>query len=299
VRALLCRPGGPLSAIRVGELPPPSPGDGELLIKVQAAALNAVDVKIAAGQRAPLHDPPVLGVDATGVVTDVGAGVTRFEPGDVVLTSTLTSGAIAEFALARDDARITHRPAGLAVDEAAALPTAALTATRMIELAEIRPGETALVIGASGGVGTFLVQLAQIAGARVVATGHAGDAQLLRQLGADTVVDYRGERLPTRVDVVLDVVNSGDALVTVGQAVRPGGRLVSALGGRERVRDDLPIRFPTGPAREGDLQCLAKRAAAGELRVAIGSRHALDDAVAATFEFALDHTQGKRVIEIA
>ena len=197
------------------------PGAGQVLVEVHASSVNPIDWKIPGGQMAGRYGstfPMTLGFDASGVVVDVGAGVTEFAPGDAVFarSDVGAGGCYAEYAVlnARTVAR---KPDELSHSEAAAMPLAALTALNGLrDPGHLKAGQRALIIGASGGVGTYAVQIARNMGARVTAVCSTDNAQLTRELGAEEVIDYT--RAPVLVaganyDVIYDTVGAHNLTV--------------------------------------------------------------------------------------
>jgi NADPH2:quinone reductase len=216
VRALLCSEFGPVSALRVADVPDPVPGARQVLVRVEAAGLNYPDALMVQGKYQFRPSTPfVPGMELAGTVEAVGPGVTEVRPGDPVMASTVT-GAFAELCAVGVD-QVLRRPASLTADLAAAsLLTFGTTLHALEDRARLRPGETLLVLGAAGGVGTAAVSLGKLLGARVVAaTSSAAKLEVCRALGADALVDYSTEDLRTRlkeitggrgVDVVFDPV---------------------------------------------------------------------------------------------
>ncbi|MEU8922409.1 NADP-dependent oxidoreductase [Kitasatospora sp. NPDC048545] len=232
--------GGPENLVE-REVERPEPGLGEVLVRVHAAGVNPVDWKTrAGGALIEWGDVPAVGWDVSGTVEAVGPGVGLFRPGDEVFGMPLfprQAGAYAEYAVA-PARHLARKPAALTHVEAAALPLAALTAWQaLVDTADVRPGERVLVHAAAGGVGHFAVQIAKARGAYVIGTASAGKHDLLRELGADEVVDYRTVRFEdvlSDVDVVLDGLGGETAKRSL-DVLRPGGRLVTLPG-----PDDLP-----------------------------------------------------------
>jgi NADPH2:quinone reductase len=231
--------GGP-EVLNLSEVERPRPGPGQLLVRVMASGTNPVEAKIRAGKAIPdLPLPAVLGGDVSGVVEAVGAAVTGFAPGDeVYYTPELSSpaGSYADYNVV--DARIVApKPRNLSHVEAAAIPLAGGTAWEaIVRRLAVRPGETVLVHAGAGGVGSFAVQFAVAAGAKVLATAGADHQELLTELGA-TAVDYKNHDVVevalahtagTGVDAVLDLVG-GENLVTSATATRPFGRIATVL----------------------------------------------------------------------
>ncbi|GAA0956424.1 NADP-dependent oxidoreductase [Virgisporangium aurantiacum] len=252
------------------------------------------------------------GNDFAGTVTEVGAGVTTFAVGDEIFgfaapralramvgaRPSVGTGTLVEYAVVEADTPfLAHRPAGLPVEEAAGLPTVGLTARALMAVAGVEPGETVLVIAATGGVGTTVVPLLAAAKARVTATATDADAALLRTLGAAETIGYAGSEYPADVDVVLNLVVPGDRLAGLARALRPGGRLVTItfpvpqpewLG-----RDDVDLRFVLDmDGVHGGM----REVALDGLTAVIGGRYSLDDGVRAIVDFAGRHTTGKLVV---
>ncbi|HET8971223.1 MAG TPA: NADP-dependent oxidoreductase [Candidatus Nanopelagicales bacterium] len=231
-------PGGPA---HLAELPVPRPAGGEVLVKVTAAGLNPLDTLIASGALTGmlLHEYPlVLGRDAAGVVEQVGPGVDGFAPGDEVLghvpfVAPIRAGTLAEHTVLPASS-VAHLPAGLDVVTSAALPLSGAAALVVIRAVAPRPGMVVLVNGASGGVGSFVLQLLRPLGVEVIATGGPNDGARLLALGADTVVDYTAGEV---VDQVLGLHPGGvDTLVNLHgmtldrvplAAVRVGGAVAT------------------------------------------------------------------------
>jgi NADPH:quinone reductase-like Zn-dependent oxidoreductase len=329
MRAVIADDYGPPESLTVGELPVPRPGDGQIQVRVRASALNPGEARMLGGalrEMAPLSFPHVIGGDFAGTVTGTGAGVTRFRVGDEVFglglprtmtalagqvasPPSLTTGTLAEYAVFEADTPgLTFRPAGLAAERAAALPTVGLTALPLLRAGGHGRGDVVLVIGATGGVGSVLVPLLASAGVHVIATASADDDGYVRGLGAAEVVDRRardtaGEvlrRHPGGLDGVVNLALPGDALVEASRVIRPGGRLLtivfpahepSAFAGR-----DLTVETVLTTARPGDLDVLAERAVDGTLPVTIGRRYRLADGARACVDLLREHTRGKLVV---
>ncbi|TCJ19681.1 NADPH:quinone oxidoreductase [Rubrobacter taiwanensis] len=218
----------------------PEPGPGEVLVRVVASGTNPVDAKIRAGAIPVVEPPAVIGYDVSGVVEEAGPGVDDLRPGDeVYFTPEIFGnphGSYAEYVVAPASI-VALKPAGLSHVEAAAVPLAGGTAYEaLIRRLEVRPGETVLIHGGAGGVGSFAVQIAKAAGAYVIATAGPSNQETLGELGADVAVDYRSQDFSEAalqetggegVDAVFDAV--GGQLVRSLEATRPFGRLASIL----------------------------------------------------------------------
>jgi len=308
MKALVARSYGPVEDVVVTDIPKPTPGPGQLLVRTEASALNAVDVVLVTGgmkDSLPVQHPFVPGVDVTGVVEAVGEGVSRFAVGDRILAwNGVPSGGLAEYVLVQDAPSAALRPAALGLAESAALPTAGLTAAALIDEAKLQPGDNVLVVGASGGVGSFAVQLAKQAGAKVLATGRADEEELLRRLGVDATVDYKtsdvtAETLrwaPGGVDVVINLAQAGPTLAGSAAAARPGGRLISPLGGPAAFDRGVTAVYSGTRTPEGQLEALAAQVAEGQLQVEISARYSFTDSPQALADYAHKHLPGKVVI---
>ncbi|WP_159601376.1 NADP-dependent oxidoreductase [Agromyces humi] len=219
------------------EVPTPAVGDHDVLVRVQAAGVNQLDAGIRDGrfrQILPYRLPQILGNDLAGTVARVGAKVDRFAPGDRVYGRP-DKDRIGTFAeeLAVDQADLAAVPESITIEEAASLPLVALTAWQaFVEIADVRPGQTVLIHGGAGGVGSIAIQLAKHLGAIVATTASASNADYVRGLGADLVIDYRSQDFEHElhdVDVVLDSLG-GETLEKSIRIVRPGGRVIGIAG---------------------------------------------------------------------
>ncbi|GLW55090.1 NADP-dependent oxidoreductase [Kitasatospora phosalacinea] len=237
MKAYLIEKYGDRSAVRAAEVPDPRPGPEDVLVEIPAASVNPLDFRIRDGafkRILPYRLPLVLGNDLAGVVVRVGPAVTRFAVGDEVYARPDKDriGTFAELiAVHQDD--LAPKPAALTMAQAASLPLVALTAWQaLVERTRVRPGQKVLIHGGSGGVGTVAVQLARHLGAHVAATASAANADLLRELGADLVIDYRTqdfEELLDGYDVVLDTLG-GETLKKSLRVLGPGGKVISIAG---------------------------------------------------------------------
>lgn len=300
--------GGP-EVLEALELPVPVPGPGQALVRVAAAALNPADAAFRAGQfkyfiRQPM--PIVLGNDLAGVVEAVGPGVTRFQPGDRVyaMLPTPTPGADAEFARVAAE-HLAPAPGSLTLAEAAAVPLTALTALQALrDKAHLEAGQRLLVYGASGGVGTFAVQIGKTMGAHVTAVCSGRNADLARSLGADAVRDYtREDALSGEFDLIFDAVNTvkfdaarpalskGGALVSVNPvlAANPLVKLQAALSGRRAA--SLLVQ-----ASGADLETLNAWISAGKVRPVIERTYRLDELAEAHRHIETKRARGKLVV---
>jgi alcohol dehydrogenase len=223
--------------LRLADVPEPVLKGGDVLVEIHAASVNPIDYKIRTGEFKlilPFKLPVALGSDLAGVVTKVGAGVTRFKPGDAVFAHPDASiiGTFAEY-IAVPEADLALKPDSLTMEEAASVPLVALTAWQaLFERATVKAGDKVFIQAGSGGVGVFAIQLAKHAGAIVATTAGAGSADLVRSLGADIVIDYRSQDFATVLSDYDFVLNSQDAetLTKSLGILKPGGRAISISG---------------------------------------------------------------------
>lgn len=309
MKALISRDYGPIDRLTIADIPTPAPGAGQVLLRVQAAAVNPQDIRLITGEARdvmPVRHPFIPGVDAAGVVEAVGDGVTRFAPGDEVVAFTgYVTGTFAERVVLADGPGIAHRPAGVDALRGAALPTAAMTAAALLDAAQSVSRQSVLVVGATGGVGSFTVQLAAQAGAEVLVTADPTDADYMRGLGALHTIDYTSvdttqEALalrPAGVDIVIDLINAGPLLATTAIAARQGGRLLSTLGGPDRFDRGVAATYVRVQARDRLLQDLTDRVADGKLTVEISAVYPFAGAAEAVADFAAKHVRGKIVVQ--
>jgi NADPH:quinone reductase len=227
----------------IRDLPDPVPGPGEVLVRVHAAGLSTTDLAVMAGYMkdyAPHSFPLVPGIDLSGVVEAVGPGVEGFEVGDAVCgynrRMAFGAGTWAELAVIPAYALV-PKPDTLSHAEAGVIAHGSLTAVAALTAADLKPGETVVILGATGGVGSYATQLASAAGARVIAVTLAEHEDYARSLGAADVIDYRAadpaaklrELAPNGVDVVIDFAGVPDLSAGVSELVRSGGRVVSVV----------------------------------------------------------------------
>jgi len=298
-------------AAAVLDVADPVASDGQVLVRVEAASVNGFDLAIAAGRiwdSMPADFPVVLGRDYAGTVAAVGAGVDDFAVGQpvagIVTGPRLGPGSIGELYVAPAD-KVTTRPPAVSAVDATAVGLAGVTAATAMDALDLGAGDALLVSGATGGVGSFAVQLAVSAGARVIATAAAGEAsEFVSSLGAHDVVDFTGDLAaavraiaPDGVTAVLHAAGDASALA---ELLAPGGRLVSLQGATldQTGRDDItvtPIQSKYTPERMGRL---LDAVAAGELSVAVGKTFGLDAATEAMEWFADLRHLGKVVVTL-
>ncbi|WP_424765630.1 zinc-binding dehydrogenase [Paenibacillus sp. sgz302251] len=319
-------PGKPDSLV-LAELPKPVPGPGEILVRIRAVGLNPVDYKLLAGGLPTWKYPHVPGVDAAGIIEGIGEGVEQWKVGDsVVYHGDFTKpGAFAEYAVttAHTAAVIPH---GISFAAAAAFPCAGLTAYQaLVRKMNIQAGQTIFIHGGAGGVGGFAIQIAKKFGAaKIITSASAHNAEYVKSLGADEVIDYNSENVhegimrlteERGVDLILNTVNRATAQADLS-ALAFGGQLVCIAGAPEVVADFQPSvktftlhKLMLGGAhgsgnRQAELD-LAKMAEefqqlmlSGDIDPMIGETIRLDQIPAALTRLSERHVRGKIVVEL-
>jgi NADPH:quinone reductase-like Zn-dependent oxidoreductase len=320
MRAVVQEAYGDAEVLRSAERPlPRALRDNELLVRVHAAGLDRgtwhlmtgtpYAVRLVMGLRRPKQ--PVPGLDLSGTVVAVGPAVTRFAPGDEVYG--IGTGTFAEYALAKEG-KLAGKPARLTHEQAATVPVSAITALQAVtDLAGVQAGQRVLVTGASGGVGSYAVQIAVAAGAEVTGVASAAKADLVRSLGATHVLDYARDDFaagPDRYDVIIDIAGNTSlsrlrrALTPTGTAVLVGGEDAGRLLGMSRQlrglvvslfsRQRLAMRVPKESAR--DLERLTTLLEAGQVTPSVGATYRLEDAPQAMRDLVAGRMRGKAAI---
>lgn len=312
---------GSADVLELRDVDRPVVGDGEVLLQVRAAGVDQgvwhlmaglpYPIRLAGyGLRAPKN--PVLGADVAGVVEAVGNGVTRFRSGDEVFG--IAKGSYAEYARASED-RLAPKPANLSFEQAAVVAISGLTALQGLrDHAKVRPDQKVLIVGASGGVGTYAVQVAKVFGAHVTGVCSTAKVDLVRSLGADHVIDYTREDFadgPQRYEVILDIGGNA-SLSRLRRALTPKGTLVIAggetdgrwLGGTDRQLRALVLsrfvgqKLGTFVSREnhGDLIVLKELIEAGKVTPVVDRAYPLSDVPDAIRYLREGRARGKVVI---
>jgi len=304
--------GGPIALI---DTSPPEIGAGEVLIRVRGAGVNPFDWKVAEGalkDQMKHHFPLILGFDAAGVIERVGAGVTELAEGDEVygylFKPVIGEGSYAEY-ISAPATIVAKKPVTVGFAEAAALPTPGLTAMDLVDAVEIKEGETVLIVGATGGVGSYATQLAASCGAHVIATARRTNEALVRELGATETIDHTMEDLvdavgmahPGGIDAVIDVASDREALGRISTLVNEGGRLASSVYAADvegLVRRGIAatnISMQPGARRLGEL---SRKVDAGELSVRLDRTFPLERAPEVFEDRRTRRVRGKIVLLI-
>jgi NADPH:quinone reductase len=294
------------------DLPAPTPADNELLVRVRASSVSPVDNSVAAGMLKDMveHEFPVtLGRDFAGVVEQAGSEVSGLSEGDEVfgfitgMSPAVHEGTWAEL-IAVPESSATRKPEGVDTASAGAAPLAAITAMSALDALGVSEGDTVLVVGANGGVGSFAVQLAANAGARVIAPGLPEDEEYLKDLGVSEVLPRDAdiaalvhERYPEGIEALLDLVSyAPEGFDTHAEVLKDDGRGASSLSAAGEGSERHNVMAMPTPEH---LQRLARLLEAGTLRVPIQRSYELDQAADALHALSAEHTQGKLAIRVA
>ncbi|PYK45513.1 MAG: NADPH:quinone reductase [Verrucomicrobia bacterium] len=300
--------GGP-EVLKYEDVPQPEPKQDQLRIHVIAAGVNPVDGMIRSGmfdKEGRRAFPVILGGDISGVVEKVGSNITKFKFGDPVFAyvSLDNSGGYAQYAVVTER-EAAPKPKSLTYVEAAAVPIVALTAWQaLIDTAKLKAGQTVLIHGGSGGVGSFAIQIAKAHGAKVIATASTANQELLKQLGADVAIDYTKqnfENVAKDVDVVLDSIGK-DTLARSYGVVKKGGIIVSLVARPDPA--ELEKHGIRGEALSVDpnsdeLSEIGKLIDEKKINVIVSQTFPLSEARKAQEQVATGHTRGKIVLKVA
>jgi len=298
------------------DLPVPSAGPGQVLVRLRAAGYNPFDLKLVDGAlrgAVEHHFPLIVGSDATGEVEMIGEGVSGFRPGDRVYGQFMRPpeglGGYAEYGLADAGGPIAKMPEGMLFEQAAAVPTASMTAYNLVADGRVDAGQTVLIVGGTGGVGQSAVQLAADQGATVIATAAPAEADVIRYLGASETVDHTAGPIadqvlahhPDGVDAIIDLVTPPDGIAALTGLVRPGGTMLSTIGALDpdalAAREIRGVNLRNAPSGRL-LRNLADMVDGDRLRIRIQAQVPLSDAPAVLKEIRSRPARGKTVFTI-
>ncbi len=317
MKAMQLRQFGGVEQFRLEEIERPSPGRGEVLVRIAGTSVNPVDAKARAGELLPLFPaerlPLLLGFDASGRIEEVGMGVTDWQPGDAVYgfpgadpgtTMQFSRGTFAEYICLRTD-EVAAAPRSLPLAEAGAVPLAAMTAWHgLMTQGEMQSGQRVLIQGGSGGVGHFAVQFAHRLGATVYATASGGNTEFLRELGADVAIDYSTDQLRElagQMDLVLDLAG-GKTEDSSWAALKPDGMLVLAAGMPNPALARSPgqrSRFALAQSTPDDLARVARMLDDQQVRLTISGRFALEQVGEAQAQLERGGSRGKVLVTVS
>ena len=312
---------GSADVVRLEVLEKPTPTDSQVLVRVRAASVNPLDwhymrgepyiARVDMGMRRPKEIR--LGTDFAGVVESVGKSVTSVKPGDEVFGA--RTGAFGQYITVRAD-RVTPKPANLSFEQAAAVPVAAITALQAVrDHGALKPGQKVLVNGASGGVGTFAVQIAKALGAEVTGVSSTRNVGLVRSIGADHTVDYSKEDFTkgtVRYDIIVDNVGN-HSLRDVRRVLTPNGKYVMVGGPSGKWIDPIPrvlsmvvtssfvdqeMKFFISQLSASDMQLLSEMLADGRIKPVIDRQYPLKDVAQAIAYVETGRARGKVIVTI-
>jgi NADPH:quinone reductase-like Zn-dependent oxidoreductase len=301
---------GDLDQVKTGTLEKPEPGEGEVLVRVQAAGVNPVDAAVVRGMlenAIPGQFPAVPGWDVAGVVEDRGYAARRFNEGDEVYAyarrPTVQHGTFAEY-VALPECYLAHRPQKVTMEEAGGIPLVGLTAYQsLFQAGDLQENQTLLILGASGGVGTMAIQLAKTVGATVIGVASGENQEYMQDLGADHTIDYKagdvGEAVssiaPKGVDFIFHC-SRGNSLDQSIDTLKSGGQLVSITNSQPDVPDNVSFQYVFVEPNAVQLRHIRKLADEGKIEVPVSHTYSLEEVEKALKEIESLHTRGKKVI---
>ncbi|MEX2573127.1 MAG: NADP-dependent oxidoreductase [Balneolaceae bacterium] len=310
MRAAFCKEFGGVDRLEIGSVELPEVQEGEVLVRIEAAGVNPVDAAVLQGYmegRLP-HDFPIIpGWDMSGVVQKRGFGARRFDAGDEVYAyarrPVVKWGTFAEYTVIPEN-YLSLKPQTVSHTEAGGIPLVGLTAYQSLyEAGGLQEGWTVLILGASGGVGSFGIQLARAKGAEVTGVASRKNHGFMKELGTAEAVDYQdtdiGEAVrklyPGGVDLIFDC-SGGETLQQSLPALKKGGKLVSLLEQGENIDPDIDFEYVFVEPDSSQLDHLRRLTNAGELKVPVSETYSLDAAADALQQIQTLHTRGKIVI---
>lgn len=307
MKAVIIRAYGGPEVLKLEDVPRPEPKANEVLVRVIGAGVNPIDAIIREGTFAKEFGtrlPLVPGYDIAGIVAKAGPQITRFKVGDAVYGYVRGGGGYAEYAIATEE-EVSLKPKSLSFVGAASVPVVALTAWQaLIDAAQLKAGQTVLIHGGSGGVGTMAIQIAKARGAHVIATASTQNQDLLKELGADVTIDYTKTKFEERardVDVVLDSVGK-DTLERSYGVVKKGGfiaTLVSRLDQGELDKRGIRGASIMAKPNSKELAEITNLIEEKKIKPVVTRMISLADAAGAHQQIATHHTRGKIVLRIA
>ena len=301
---------GGTEVLKTGELDMPAIGEGEVLVKIKAAAINPVDAAVRKGLLSsfiPCRFPVIPGWDVAGVVEERGFSARRFAAGDEVYAyarrPVVQWGTFAEY-IVLPESYLALRPKNLSFEEVAGIPLVGLTAYQsLFDAGNLQQGQTVLMLGASGGVGSLGIQLAKATGAQVIGVASEKNHAYMKKLGADATIDYKGVNVGEAVkriaqdgvDLIFDCAG-GETLQQSLSALKPAGKVVSILNRGEGLDKNIQFQYVFVEPNATELAQLCQLAEVGKLQVPVSERYSLENAAQAFEQIETHHTTGKIVI---
>lgn len=303
---------GELDNIETGELDKPKPGEGEVLIRIKAAGVNPVDAFATQGMlndAIPSHFPAIPGWDVAGVVEECGHSAKRFNKGDEVYAyarrPVIQHGTFAEY-IALPESYLAKRPQLISMEEAGGIPLVGLTAYQAIfDAGQMKEGQTLLILGASGGVGTMAIQLAKAHGIKVIGVASESNHNYMKELGADITIDYNDNHVgkavaeiePNGVDMIFHC-SRGEVLNQVMESgvLKENGNLISITNRNPEINDDVNFQYVFVEPNAVQLQYIQKLTDEGRIKVHLSKTYSLEEAGQALKDVQTLHTRGKLII---
>jgi len=303
---------GDFDKIKTGEQNKPEAGEGEVLVRVKAAGVNPVDAAVVGGNlkdAIPGEFPLIPGWDMAGVVEETGHSVSRFSAGDEVYAYArrpkIQHGTFAEY-ISLPESYLAERPLNISMEEAGGIPLVGLTAYQSIfDFGELKEGQTLLVLGASGGVGTLAIQLAKSVGANVIGVASEANHEYMKSLGADQTIDYQDthvgeavkEAQPDGVDVIFHC-SRGDSFAQVMETdvLKDGGKVVSITNSKPDISDDIDFKYVFVEPNAEQLEHIAVLADSGEISLPVTETFTLYETGDVLKKVQSLHTRGKLII---
>lgn len=303
---------GELTNVTTGELPKPEAGEGEVLVRVKSAGVNPVDSAVVRGMlkdAIPGEFPLVPGWDVAGVVEETGHSVSRFSPGDEVYAYArrpkIQNGTYAEY-ISLPESYLAERPTNISMEESGGIPLVGLTAYQSIfDFGELKEGQTLLILGASGGVGTLAIQLAKSVGAKVIGVASESNHEYMHELGADITIDYNDnhvgeavkEAKPDGVDLIFHCSRGGSFNQVMETGVlKENGKVASITNSNPDIDDDIDFKYVFVEPNAEQLEHMSVLADSGKLSVPVTKTFSLEEADEALQQIESLHTRGKLVI---
>lgn len=303
---------GELDNIKIGELDTPVPGEGEVLIQIKAAGVNPVDAAVSKGMlkdAIPSEFPIIPGWDVAGVIKKRGHAARRFNEGDEVYAYArrpiIQHGTFAEY-IVLSESYLALRPQKISMEEAGGIPLVGLTAYQsLFNAGKITKGQTLLILGASGGVGTLAIQLAKAHGIKVIGVASEANHEYMKELGADATIDYKdnhvGEAVndiePDGVDMIFHC-SRGNALTQVmeSEVLKKNGHLISITNSQPEISGDVNFQYVFVEPNSSQLKHIQELVDEGKIKVPVSKTYTLEEVGQALKDIQTLHTRGKLII---